>query len=748
MGPMNQTSGFGFDTVNYVGARFQLTSPVQVKTVGAHLAHDPQSGADSLVEYFIVGLSGPSGFPNFNVFPAYGYTFFCPPEISMDYRVSIDMPVLQPGWYAIVMRYDDDYPGMGIMPNTGQSSASPTSFITRTSTYWTNLFPLHPLRFVLEGNTIPQCGEPNTPINPVPWDGIKGVEPNISLRWSEQNSWPCATVYDVYLDKDNPPAALVGENLEARNFSPAVLDSNATYYWKVVAKTDSGQKASPVWTFTTEAQTARIVLPRYRIIDLGIISQIYWGDIPMGSSEATAVNEDGQVVGVSSSGAYQDSDAFYWHDANENGLSDEGEMVQLQDIYSTLTRGTDISDNGLAVGNYSPSRRNTGFRWLDSDHDKTIDGGEVQTLPVPAGFDDTYALGCNNKYQIAGGCAVLNQPSVACIWDVQMDTSTVLGALGGISSTARAINDVGIVVGSANIPDGNSHAFVWVDGNKDGTWSGSEMIDLGTLGGRSSYAYSVNNKGAVVGFSSDSNQQPRAYVWTDENANGLHDAGEMTRIDYSGGYSSRAASVNNHGQVVGEGYKYASNTASRYGFYWDKDNGMVELDKLVCNREDWIAITVGNHINDKGWITGGARKLDGQNHAVLLIPEYVAADLNCDKMVDLQDLALFALQWQLEPEKSDFYPGGGDGITNLREFAKIAYAYAYEAEYPLWPYELRADLYYDKKIDLKDIAEFTKKYLKLNSTNADIGPGTGDGQVDWNDLLLLTEYWLSVSTFN
>ncbi len=72
---------------------------------------------------------------------------------------------------------------------------------------------------------------------------------------------------------------------------------------------------------------------------------------------------------------------------------------------------------------------------------------------------------------------------------------TDLGAFGGSSGGAAAVNDSGQVVGVNYLP-GNTgtHAF---------SWTQAEAIqDLGTLGGTNSRAVAVNTKGWVIGDSS------------------------------------------------------------------------------------------------------------------------------------------------------------------------------------------------------------------------------------------------------
>lgn len=110
-----------------------------------------------------------------------------------------------------------------------------------------------------------------------------------------------------------------------------------------------------------------------------------------------------------------------------------------------------------------------------------------------------------------------------------------LGTLGGRSSAANAIDDAGRIVGSSWVRgDTAVHAFLWEEG---------EMLDLGTLGGHTSHALGMNEAGQVVGVSdTEAAGMTRPFLWED---------GVMTELGTLGGDNATARAVNASGQIVG-----------------------------------------------------------------------------------------------------------------------------------------------------------------------------------------------------
>ena len=189
-----------------------------------------------------------------------------------------------------------------------------------------------------------------------------------------------------------------------------------------------------------------------------------------------------------------------------------------------------------------------------------------------------------------------------------------LGTLGGNESSAFSINNRGQVVGMAvnTIPDPFSflatqlRAFLWDDG---------AMHDLGTLGGPEAWALFVNERGQVAGFSF-TNSTPNSaadscggnvpttdpFLWT--KGRGMTDLGTL------GGTCGSPLGLNNPGQVVGT--SDLSGDLATHPFLWTKPGPMQDLGTF--GGDNGFAL----HINDAGEIAGSADLAGDQIHHAAL----------------------------------------------------------------------------------------------------------------------------------
>lgn len=188
----------------------------------------------------------------------------------------------------------------------------------------------------------------------------------------------------------------------------------------------------------------------------------------------------------------------------------------------------------------------------------------------------------DNAGRIAGQLA-----GRAFVWDGAAILD--IGTLGGASSSALALGDNGFVTGSADRPDGSSHAFLY---------AGSALRDIGQLGVSSSGA-GVNSRGQVAG------------TWVDEageNHAFLFSKGVARDIGNLGANAARASGINEPGDVVGSSF-LADFSAVRAFLY--RDGAMRDLGTLGGPASAAAAI------NDAGQVAGSSFIDDDIQHAFL-----------------------------------------------------------------------------------------------------------------------------------
>ena len=128
-----------------------------------------------------------------------------------------------------------------------------------------------------------------------------------------------------------------------------------------------------------------------------------------------------------------------------------------------------------------------------------------------------------------------------------------LGTLGGTSSRASSINDSGQIVGYATNSSGYKRACLF-----DST-GGSANTDLGTLGGSQSNAYSINNNGKIVGYAIDNYGSTYACLFNSTGGGNNKNLGTLDSVPtsptYGGGNYGSAYCINDNGYIVGQARK-------------------------------------------------------------------------------------------------------------------------------------------------------------------------------------------------
>jgi probable HAF family extracellular repeat protein len=181
-------------------------------------------------------------------------------------------------------------------------------------------------------------------------------------------------------------------------------------------------------------------------------------------------------------------------------------------------------------------------------------GETIHELPTFPGDPDGFADAINDRGQVVGQTGDCISPFHGVLWD--HDTVMDLGKLGELQLAPRDINNKGQVVGFAFSPDLTTFlAFLWQNG---------VATNLGTLPaplGIASFAFSVNEKGQVVGTSIDEQGDPHAFIWQQgvmTELNDLTPAGSPLFLLF--GFS-----INSRGEIVGSGIQVSTGEARLFG---------------------------------------------------------------------------------------------------------------------------------------------------------------------------------------
>ena len=314
------------------------------------------------------------------------------------------------------------------------------------------------------------------------------------------------------------------------------------------------------------------------------------GTLPGGNiSNAYGVNDHGQVVGVST-GSPSVTHAFLW--TMNTGMKDLGTLG------GNVSWAQAINDSVQIVGQ-AETNHGTADAFLRKNGIKK-DLGSLGGASSQANAINFNSL-TKTFTQIAGWSLTSNNSAYhAVTWDPSFNILD-LGTLGGTSSFAFGNNCKGQVVGGAARLDGSFDAFLWDPA--------IGIQDLGTLGGTMAQAYAINCSGTIVGSSTLAGEvQTDAFVYANFT---------MSDLGGLGGSSTQANAINDVGLIVGS--SRTPGDADTHAVIWTANGGITDLNLLIPAKSGWD-LRGANSISNNGKIAG-AGIIKGQQHAFLLIPQ-------------------------------------------------------------------------------------------------------------------------------
>jgi len=424
---------------------------------------------------------------------------------------------------------------------------------------------------------------------------VKDMQGNGELKVTIGAMWPALSPDGeilAYLSTDNNDALFVAAN-PALNLPGLLLDSDGDAipdYWEASNGLDLSDPGDALLDNDLDGLSNLVEFQQRT--NPGIANQYNITEIvDIANTVPTAIDDNGNVVGNSCGNNCQSITGFSWNETN-------GLVILNTNVGGVASYSVSLNDisNGVAVGSNRANNFTPGFafNWRFASSSANSFSSRV-----------SIANGINSTGQIAGQHYPVGSTNwMAVLWEELNDVMTPieLGTLGGDTSVAYSLNDQGQVVGTSKNSAGDNKAFLWQA--EDG------MTDLGTLGGKISTASDINNNGNIVGSASYVNInnviRTHAFLWSA--AKGMQDLGTV------GGVTSMANAINDSSQVVG--------SSSDVAFIW-ANNQMIDLNTLLPVGSN-VIIKSASDINNKGEIVASGLKIvDGEqvtNIAVLLKP--------------------------------------------------------------------------------------------------------------------------------
>ena len=465
------------------------------------------------------------------------------------------------------------------------------------------------------------------------------------------------------------------------------------------------------------------------------------GTLGANQSEGLAINDSGQVAGVSftSPSTGFELHPFLWTPGGTDGVAGNRQMKDLGTlgpgkVYSSVVA---VNARGQVIGHSQMEP----FLWTPGATDGVPGNPQMKDLGSLGGGGDVWLGGINASGQVSGWSYLPDHHTTHGFLWAPGATNGVpgnpqmkdLGTLGGNTCFGGFINSRGQIAGSCYLAgDTNEHAFLWTSGATNGITGNPQMKDLGTLGGSFSRAKAINDSGQVAGESDLPSGEMHVFLWTPGGTGGVAGNPQMEDLGSLGTTCDCVVSMNARGQVLG--YFYLGQASGIvHAFLWTPGATAVDLGTLgISPGHEYSNVFA---INDNGQVVG-----ESDGHAFLYgtVPT-LGPFSQVSPLPSNETVANFPVQWSGMPQSGlgirDFNiyvsDNGGQFTVWLSQTTTTHSTFAGTAGHSYGFYSVARD----------NIGNYRNPKTAADATtyvaSAGIGDVNADGQVNCADLAVV-----------
>lgn len=242
-----------------------------------------------------------------------------------------------------------------------------------------------------------------------------------------------------------------------------------------------------------------------------------------GNNVGVAMDAENDVAGVGEPNGSSNMEAFLFQA--------DGTMHWLGDLGGGMSAATGVNASREVVGmSYTSASLQHAFLWKQNT-------GMQDLTPQLTSIGGASAMGINTSGEVIGYYYPNGANNTVGFSWTQTGGIQSFGAAGTL---AFGVNDAGTIVGQELTASGYRHAFSWTQGGG--------MVDLGTLGGDTSAALAINNKGWIVGTSLAPGKTGNlhGFLWTP--TGGMQDF--TTLAGLADGQQPYSIGVNDYGDIA------------------------------------------------------------------------------------------------------------------------------------------------------------------------------------------------------